>query len=75
LPATRKLKGIRHVLDTQPDDVGKGRTFIKNVAALCEYDLSSDICVLARQLPIAIETVSKCPSTAFILDHCGDSSL
>lgn len=66
-----KLKGIRRVLHTQPDDVGKGSNFIKNVAALHEYDLSFDICVLARQLPIAIEIVSKCPNTAFILDHCG----
>jgi predicted TIM-barrel fold metal-dependent hydrolase len=66
-----KLKGIRRVLHTQPDDVGKGSNFIKHVAALPEYDLSFDICVLARQLPIAIEIVSKCPSTTFILDHCG----
>ena len=66
-----KLKGIRRVLHTQPDDVGKGSNFIKNVAALHEYDLSFDICVLARQLPVAIDLVSKCPSTAFILDHCG----
>jgi predicted TIM-barrel fold metal-dependent hydrolase len=66
-----KLKGIRRVLHTQPDNVGKESKFIKNVAALGEYDLSFDICVLARQLPIAIEMVSKCPSTTFILDHCG----
>ena len=66
-----KLRGIRRVLHTQPDDVGKGSSFIKNVAALHEYDLSFDICVLARQLPVAIDLVSKCPSTAFILDHCG----
>ena len=71
IAACPKLKGIRRVLHTQPDDVGKGSTFTKNVAALCEYDLSFDICVLARQLPIAIELVSKCPRTAFILDHCG----
>src|ERR1700746_378686 len=66
-----KLKGIRRVLHTQPDDVGKGSNFIKHVAALPEYDLSFDICVLGRPLPIAIEMVSKCPNTAFLLDHCG----
>jgi len=66
-----KLKGIRRVLHTQPDDVGKGSHFIKNVGALGEYDLSFDLCVLARQLPVAIDLVSKCPSTTFILDHCG----
>jgi predicted TIM-barrel fold metal-dependent hydrolase len=67
----RKLKGIRRVLHTQPDEVGKGATFIRNVAALSNYGLSFDICVLARQIPIAINLVSRCPDVAFILDHCG----
>jgi predicted TIM-barrel fold metal-dependent hydrolase len=66
-----KLKGIRRVLHTQPDEVGKGDTFASNVAALPEYGLSFDICVLARQLPIALDLVKKCPNTKFILDHCG----
>jgi predicted TIM-barrel fold metal-dependent hydrolase len=67
----RKLKGIRRVLHTQPDEVGRGATFIKNVAALGSYGLSFDICVLARQIPIAIKLVSQCPDVVFILDHCG----
>ena len=67
----KKLKGIRRVLHTQPDEVGQGRTFIHNVAALSSYGLSFDICVLARQLPIAIDLVAKCPDTQFVLDHCG----
>jgi len=66
-----KLKGIRRVLHTQPDELGRGQTFIGNVSLLSEYGLSFDICVLARQLPIAIEMVSKCPNTNFVLDHCG----
>jgi len=66
-----RLKGIRRVLHTQPDEVGQGKTFINNVAALASYGLSFDICVLARQLPIAIKLVSKCPDVVFILDHCG----
>jgi predicted TIM-barrel fold metal-dependent hydrolase len=66
-----KLKGVRRVLHTQPDEVGRGTTFIGNVAALSSYGLSFDICVLARQLPIAIKLVSRCPDVTFILDHCG----
>jgi predicted TIM-barrel fold metal-dependent hydrolase len=66
-----KLKGIRRVLHTQPDEVGQGNTFIRNVGVLSEYGLSFDICVLARQLPIAMDLVSKCPRTRFVLDHCG----
>ena len=66
-----KLKGVRRVLHTQPDDVGARPTFIENLAALADYGLSFDICVLARQLPVAINLVSKCPEVVFILDHCG----
>src|SRR5258708_1839572 len=66
-----KLEGIRRVLHTQPDEVGQGATFINHVAALANYGLSFDICVQARQLPVAIKLVSQCPEVGFILDHCG----
>jgi len=66
-----KLKGIRRILHTLPDDVGQGAKFIANVGSLASRGLSFDICVLARQLPIAIALVGKCPAVNFILDHCG----
>ena len=66
-----KLKGIRRILHTHPDELGQAKTFIENVARLETYDLSFDICVLARQLPVAINLASKCPHVAFVLDHCG----
>jgi predicted TIM-barrel fold metal-dependent hydrolase len=66
-----KLKGIRRILHTQPDELGQGKTFVENVRSLATYGLSFDICVLARQLPIAISLVRQCPSVNFILDHCG----
>ncbi|HUE57046.1 MAG TPA: amidohydrolase [Candidatus Udaeobacter sp.] len=66
-----KLRGIRRVLHTRPDDLGQSETFIENISSLAGYSLSFDICVLARQLPIAIRLVSQCPDVTFILDHCG----
>jgi len=66
-----KLKGIRRVLHTEPDDLGRGATFVENVGTLADYGLSFDICVLARQLPVAINLASRCPRVTFILDHCG----
>jgi len=71
IAGNRRVKGIRRVLHTQPDDVGQGAMFIRNVASLAAYGLSFDICVLARQLPIAIQLASKCPDVTFVLDHCG----
>ena len=66
-----KLKGIRRILHTQPDEVGQSKGFIENVRKLEQHSLSFDICVLARQLPIAIGLASQCSSVTFILDHCG----
>jgi predicted TIM-barrel fold metal-dependent hydrolase len=66
-----RLKGIRRILHTHPDELGRGKAFIENVRKLEDYGLSFDICVLARQLPIAINLVSQCPGVTFILDHCG----
>jgi predicted TIM-barrel fold metal-dependent hydrolase len=66
-----KVKGVRRVLHTQPDELGQGTTFIQNISRLGSYGLSFDLCVLSRQLPIAIQLVSECPGVAFILDHCG----
>lgn len=65
------LKGIRRELDNQPDAVGRSKTFIENINMLASYNLSFDICVLARQLPIAINLAKQCPRVTFILDHCG----
>jgi predicted TIM-barrel fold metal-dependent hydrolase len=67
-----KLKGIRRVLHTQPDELAQSRLFAENVRLLAAYGLSFDICVLARQLPIAIRLISDCPQVSFILDHCGN---
>jgi predicted TIM-barrel fold metal-dependent hydrolase len=66
-----KLKGVRRVLHTQPDDLGQSETFFGNVRSLASYGLSFDLCVLARQLPLATRFVSRCPDVTFILDHCG----
>ncbi len=71
LAAHPKVKGLRRILHTSPDQVGLGERFLENVSRLKEYGLSFDICVLARQLPVAINLVSKCPDVTFILDHCG----
>jgi len=66
-----KLKGIRRILHTQPDELGQTQTFKDHLRSLAGYGISFDVCVLARQLPIAIELVRYCPEVAFILDHCG----
>jgi predicted TIM-barrel fold metal-dependent hydrolase len=69
------LKGIRRILHTQADELSTTTTFIENIRSLENYQLSFDICVLARQLPQAINLVKQCPNVNFILDHCGNPDI
>src|SRR5215510_1446545 len=71
----RMLKGVRRILHTQPDHLSAANTFVENVKSLEDYGLTFDICVLARQLPQAIDLVKQCPNVDFILDHCGNPNL
>ena len=66
-----RLTGIRRVLHTQPDELSKSFLFRENVSRLGALGLSFDLCVLQRQLPLALDLVRACPQTIFILDHCG----
>jgi predicted TIM-barrel fold metal-dependent hydrolase len=66
-----RLTGIRRVLHTQPDELSKSSLFRENVSLLGALGLSFDLCVLQRQLPLALDLVRACPQTTFILDHCG----
>jgi predicted TIM-barrel fold metal-dependent hydrolase len=71
----RLLKGVRRILHTEPDHLSAATTFVENVKSLEDYGLTFDICVLARQLPQAINLVKRCPNVDFILDHCGNPNL
>lgn len=66
-----KLKGIRRVLHTQPDELSRQAQFRESVGRLAQRGWSFDLCVLARQLPVARELVEAFPDVSFILDHCG----
>ncbi len=64
-----RIKGVRRILQSEPDDFGMQPDFVRGVRLLPEYGLSFDICINHRQLKAAIELVRACPETAFMLDH------
>lgn len=66
-----KLRGLRRVLHVVPDETSQPALFAENVNRLANHQLTFDLCVLARQLPLAIALVQKCPKVQFVLDHCG----
>jgi L-fuconolactonase len=66
----QKLRGFRHVAQSEPDDRFLVRDdFVRGVSMLSKFDLTYDILIYARQLPAAVELVGRLPEQAFVLDH------
>jgi len=65
-----KLVGIRHIVQSEPDDRFLLRPdFLRGIALLEEFDLAYDILIYARHLPVAAEFVESFPRQRFVLDH------
>ncbi|MGO4528261.1 amidohydrolase [Paenibacillus sp. 2TAF8] len=64
------LKGVRHVIQDEPDVKFVLREdFQKGIALLEQYNLAYDLLVSKEQLPYAVELVQKFPQQRFVIDH------
>ena len=64
------LKGIRHVVQDEPDDnFILGEEFNRGVSLLKEYNWAYDILIYERQLGPSIQFVDRHPDQVFVLDH------
>jgi len=64
-----KLVGIRHIVQSEPDDFLLQTDFLRGISMLEEFDLAYDILVYAKHLPIVAEFVKRFPRQRFVLDH------
>jgi len=64
-----KLKGLRHVVQAEPDDFLLREDFNQGISAIRGTGLVYDILIYERQLLQAIEFVDRHPEQVFVLDH------
>ncbi len=65
-----KLKGFRHVVQSEPDPNFMLREdFQSGIAQLHAHNYTYDILIFPNQLPAAIETVRNFPDQRFVVDH------
>jgi len=70
LAAHPKLRGLRHVVQAEPDDdFILGSEFNRGIDALLLTGLVYEILVYERQLPQVIRFVDAHPNQIFVLDH------
>jgi L-fuconolactonase len=67
-----KLVGIRHIVQSEPDDRFMLRAeFRRGLALLEEFGLAYDILVYSRHLRVAVDLVERFAGQRFVLDHLG----
>ncbi|MDO1448912.1 amidohydrolase family protein [Rhodocytophaga aerolata] len=65
-----RLVGVRHVVQSEPDDQFMLRpTFLNGIKLLEKYNLAYDILIHPKHLPVAVQFVKKNPNQRFVLDH------
>ena len=66
----KKLKGVRHVIQGEPDpDFIIRPDFNRGISLLNKYSFVYDILIVERQLPNTIRFVDNHPNQVFVLDH------
>jgi L-fuconolactonase len=70
MAAHPKVVGVRHIVQDEADDRFLLRpAFLRGIARLEAFDLTYDILVYPRHLPVVAEFVDRFPSQRFVLDH------
>ncbi len=70
LSADKKLRGVRHVLQDEPDEHYMLREdFNRGISSLRRLDLAYDVLIFERHLPQTIQFVDKHPNQRLIVDH------
>jgi L-fuconolactonase len=70
LCADERLRGVRHVVQDEPDDRFLLRPdFQRGIGLLAAFGLTYDILIYPRHLPAACEFVAQSPEQPFVLDH------
>jgi L-fuconolactonase len=71
-PGGRRLAGIRHQVQSEPDpDWLRRPDVIRGLRAVAAAGLCYDLVVLPRQLPAAAHAAAAVPGLTLVLDHAG----
>ena len=70
LLANTKLVGVRHIVQSEPDDRFLLRPdFLRGIGMLEEFGLAYDLLIYTKHLGVAAEFVGRFPRQRFVLDH------
>ncbi len=69
------IKGIRHIVQSEPDDFLYDKDFRRGVSLLDAAGYTYDVLIYPRQLKAAADFTNAFPGQAFIVDHCAKPNI
>jgi L-fuconolactonase len=64
-----KLKGIRHIVQAEPNGFMTRKEFLRGIKILKKFNLTYDILIKEHQLEEALWFVNQFPDQQFVIDH------
>ncbi len=64
-----KARGLRHVLQDEPDEFFDREDFHRGLSQLPDFGLSYDLLIFQRQIPVALDLIDRQPNLPIILNH------
>lgn len=64
-----KFKGVRHVLQSEPNEFMEQPNFIRGISYLADLNLTYDILIYPRHLFNAYKLATQFPNQKFVIDH------
>ncbi|HMC01999.1 MAG TPA: amidohydrolase family protein [Flavobacteriaceae bacterium] len=65
----KKFKGVRHILQAEPEGFMLQDEFLNGISLLEKFNLTYDVLISPHQLEEAIKLVETFPKQKFVLDH------
>lgn len=70
-----KLKGMRHIVQSEPAGFMLRPEFVRGIKILQEYNLTYDLLISHRQLEEALSFVQQFPNLKIVVDHIAKPSI
>lgn len=75
LKSYSSIKGIRHIVQSEPDDFLYDESFRSGVSMLKAFGFTYDLLIFPRQLKAATDFVKALPDQTIILNHCAKPNI
>jgi len=75
LKQNNKFKGVRHIVQAEPEGFMIADDFVKGVSLVGKHDLTYDLLITESQLAESLDFIKRLPEMPIVIDHIGKPNI